>query len=124
LVLFGAATHDIGKTKFLNELEGPGNEHLHEGRQILLNLGYSKEESRFAYTHSNWNNDDITVEDLIVSLSDNLWCGSRINELEELAVKKIADILKIDFWEVYRKLNPILDKIASNADKLLEYQGK
>ena len=38
-VLFGAATHDIGKTVHLAELSGPGHQHEEAGRDLLLRYG-------------------------------------------------------------------------------------
>ena len=34
-VLYGAATHDIGKVLHPNELDGPGNEHEKDGPALL-----------------------------------------------------------------------------------------
>jgi HD domain len=51
-VLFGAATHDIGKTVYTAELSGPGSEHEEAGRQLLLAHGVSPGLARFAATHA------------------------------------------------------------------------
>src|SRR5215469_9454033 len=40
-VLFGAATHDIGKTTHIAELYGPGSAHEEAGRELLLAHGIS-----------------------------------------------------------------------------------
>jgi hypothetical protein len=45
-VLFGAATHDIGKTVHPGELSGPGSAHEEAGRQLLLDCGISPELAR------------------------------------------------------------------------------
>lgn len=42
-VLFGAATHDIGKTEHLDELSGPGSAHEEAGRELLLAQGFGAE---------------------------------------------------------------------------------
>ena len=47
-MLFGAATHDIGKTMHVAELSAPGSEHEEAGRQLLLAHGISPELARFA----------------------------------------------------------------------------
>ncbi|MFJ8582938.1 phosphohydrolase [Micromonospora sp. NPDC093277] len=38
-VLFGAATHDIGKAVHVEELSGPGSRHEPAGQQLLLDAG-------------------------------------------------------------------------------------
>lgn len=42
-VLFGAATHDIGKVAHLGELSGPGSRHEEAGRGLLLEHGVEPE---------------------------------------------------------------------------------
>ncbi|WP_149827939.1 phosphohydrolase [Streptomyces tailanensis] len=42
-VLFGAATHDIGKTAYVGELSGPGSAHEEAGRRLLLEHGVAPE---------------------------------------------------------------------------------
>ena len=39
-VLFGAATHDIGKVRHIEELTGPGHAHEPAGQKILLRYGF------------------------------------------------------------------------------------
>ncbi|HYZ53640.1 MAG TPA: HD domain-containing protein [Streptosporangiaceae bacterium] len=46
-VLFGAATHDIGKTAHIAELSGPGSAHGEAGRELLLAQGISPELASF-----------------------------------------------------------------------------
>ncbi len=50
-VLFGAATHDVGKVLHPNELTGPGNKHEQDGPGLLQQHKVSLERSRFARTH-------------------------------------------------------------------------
>src|SRR4051812_33975635 len=53
-VLFGAATHDIGKTIHLGELTGPGSAHEEAGYELLLRHGVDEALARFARTHASW----------------------------------------------------------------------
>ncbi|MEU6315478.1 HDIG domain-containing metalloprotein [Streptomyces sp. NPDC047014] len=53
-VLFGAATHDIGKTVHPAELSGPGSAHEPAGRELLLAHGFPERLARFAATHAAW----------------------------------------------------------------------
>ena len=80
-VLFGAATHDIGKTLFPGELDGPGHAHEAAGRELLEAEGFAADLARFAETHGDWR--EGTIEDLLVALADKVWKGKRIAELEE-----------------------------------------
>ena len=47
-VVFGAATHDIGKAVHRGELSAPGREHEAAGEKLLLDHGYAPELARFA----------------------------------------------------------------------------
>lgn len=51
-VLFGAATHDVGKAVHTAELSGPGSAHEAAGREMLLAHGFTEEQARFAATHA------------------------------------------------------------------------
>ena len=79
-IFFGAATHDIGKSLHRAELSETGNAHEAEGEKLLINLGVEKHLARFARTHAAWKSgEDLTLEDLFVSLADNCWKGKRIS---------------------------------------------
>ena len=66
-VLFGAATHDIGKTAHVAELSGPGSAHEEAGRELLLARGFPPERARFAGTHAAWTRPDLGIEDLLAA---------------------------------------------------------
>lgn len=76
-VLFGAATHDIGKATHIAELSGPRSAHEETGRELLLAQGVSPELARFAGTHASWKEPDIELEDLLVSVADKIWKNKR-----------------------------------------------
>ncbi|WP_282124971.1 HD domain-containing protein [Marinifilum flexuosum] len=124
LILFGAGTHDIGKSEITKELYEKGRKHELKGKYLLQNHGFKKEEARFAFTHGNWQEENLTIEDLIVSLSDKIWKGKRIEELEEKVGKIISDNLNIDYWEVYVKLDKILIKLSNKSDELILWQNQ
>src|SRR5690242_20727491 len=68
-VLFGAATHDVGKVLHPGELVGPGNEHESAGPPLLEQLGIPPDRSRFARTHGTWNEEaDLALEDILVAM--------------------------------------------------------
>ncbi|PXY02564.1 phosphohydrolase [Marinifilum breve] len=124
LILFGAGTHDIGKSLITKELYEKGRKHELKGKYLLQNHGFKIEEARFAFTHGNWQEENLTIEDLIVSLSDKIWKGKRIAELEEKVGKIISDNLNIDYWEVYVKLDEILVKLSNKSDELILWQNQ
>ena len=123
LILLGAATHDIGKTEITDELFEGGNRHELAGMTILLNHRFTNEQARFALTHANWQNENLKIEDLLVALSDKIWKGNRIDDLEKLLGQKLSSMLNCDYWDVYGKLDSILSQIALGADKKLNWQG-
>ena len=124
LILFGAATHDIGKTEITVELFESGKKHELTGMTILLNHGFTNEQARFALTHGNWQDENLKIEDLLVTLSDKIWKGNRVDDLEKLIGQKLSSMLICDYWDVYGRLDSILSQIALGADAKLNWQGQ
>ena len=122
-VLFGAATHDIGKTAHIAELSGPGSAHEQTGRQLLLNHGISPELARFAATHAAWTEPGITIEDLLVSVADKIWKSKRVPDLEDLVVTRLAEASGRTHWEEFLALDDILTSIGNGADQRLAFQS-
>ena len=124
-IFFGAATHDIGKSLYRAELSKAGNAHESAGEELLLKLGVEKHLARFARTHAAWrNNNELTLEDLFVSLADNCWKGKRVSELETLVAELIAVETKQEVWDVFILLDDILQNLAENADERLSWQSQ
>jgi hypothetical protein len=122
-VLFGAATHDIGKVLHPDELEGPGNDHEKDGPSLLERLGIPPERARFARTHATWNHEaELTCEDLLVALADTSWKGQRDEELEKLLASRIASLQGIEKWEAFMALDEMLERVAGAADERLAWQ--
>lgn len=122
-VEFGAATHDIGKSRRLEELTGPGSDHEPTGRDLLLEFGVAPELARFAATHSSWNEPGITLDDLLVSLADNAWKNKRLTELEDLVVAALAARSGREAWEEFMVLDEILTEVGEGADARLAFQS-
>ncbi|MFF1607466.1 HD domain-containing protein [Amycolatopsis sp. NPDC058278] len=118
-VLFGAATHDIGKILHPAELSGPGSAHEPAGYSLLLSQGVEESLARFARTHGSWDAPDVTFEDLLVSLADKVWKGKRVPELEQ----RVAERLGGSPWETFLALDDELERIASGADARLDFQA-
>ncbi|MFF3837983.1 HD domain-containing protein [Streptomyces sp. NPDC001930] len=122
-VLFGAATHDIGKTVHVAELSGPGSAHEEAGRELLLAHGFSPALARFAGTHASWTAPDVTVEDLLVSTADKVWKNKRVPELEDLVLTRLTQASGRERWEEYLALDDVLGGIGDGADQRLAFQA-
>jgi hypothetical protein len=122
-MLFGAATHDIGKAAFQAEITGPGSSHEEAGRQLLLSHGVSAELSRFAATHASWDAPGIEVEDLMVSVADKIWKNKRVPDLEGLLVARLARASGRDAWQEFAGLDTLLEAIGDGADDRLAFQA-
>jgi hypothetical protein len=122
-VLFGAATHDIGKTVYAEELSGPGSRHESAGQRLLLDAGIDPSLARFAATHASWQMVTVAPEDLIVSLADKIWKGKRVPDLEQLVVDQLAAASGEEPWQAFLNLDDLLSQIAENADDRLAFQN-
>ncbi len=123
-VFFGAATHDIGKAIYPEELSGPGKSHAEQGVDLLTKQGVPLQQARFASTHANWKDPTIQIEDLLVALSDNCWKGKRVPELEEKVVNTLSKMTGREPWEVFASLDDILRELAADADNRLTWQAQ
>lgn len=123
-VLLGAATHDVGKVVYKNELTGPGNQHEEIGPRFLLQQGFPEKYVRFARTHARWYQEPvILLEDVLVAFADTIWRGERNEFLEKELVKQIAQSCNETPWSVYMKLDDIATDIAKDAPERLMWQG-
>lgn len=122
-VLFGAATHDVGKTLHLAELAGPGSAHEEAGQAILLDHGISLELARFAATHASWVDARVGLDDLLVSLADKVWKNKRVPDLEDLVVARLAEATGRAAWEEFIALDEVLACIGDAADGRLAFQA-
>ncbi|GGS92922.1 MULTISPECIES: HD domain-containing protein [Streptomyces] len=122
-VLFGAATHDIGKVLHPAELTGPGSAHEPAGRTLLLDHGFPPHLARFAYTHARWTDPTATVEDLLVSTADKVWKGKRVPDLEDLLTAHLARATGTQHWEAFLTLDDTLTTLADSAESRLSFQN-
>ncbi|MFI8081653.1 HD domain-containing protein [Kitasatospora sp. NPDC086009] len=121
-VLFGAATHDIGKTLHPAELSAPGARHEEAGRDLLLARGVDADRARFAATHAAWATEAAGTEDLLVSLADTSWKNKRVPGLEDLVVARLAAASGRSAWEEFIDLDTVLSRIGDRADERLAFQ--
>ncbi|MFJ6479408.1 MULTISPECIES: phosphohydrolase [unclassified Streptomyces] len=122
-VLFGAATHDIGKTVHTTELSGPGSVHEEAGRVLLLAHGFGPDLARYAGTHASWTAPGTTLEDLLVSTADKVWKNKRVQELEDLVITRLAQATGGQHWEEYLAFDDLLTRIGEGADGRLAFQA-
>jgi hypothetical protein len=122
-VLFGAATHDVGKTVHVGELSGPGSAHEESGRELLLAHGVAPHLARFAATHATWTLPAIGLEDLLVSVADKIWKNKRVPELEDLVVRRLAGVSGRTVWEEFLDFDDVLTAIGEGADERLAFQS-
>ena len=119
-VLFGAATHDIGKVLHPEELSRAGSAHEAAGEDLLLRYGVPPHLARFAGSHGScWTRPSATLDELLVSLADQVWKGRRVPELE----RRVADATGRTPWEAFADLDGILDRLAAGADRRLAFQN-
>lgn len=123
LVLFGAATHDIGKLFHPEELSGEGHLHERAGWGFIVALDNFFEGARFAVSHASWS-ESSTVEELLVSLADKIWRGARVPELENLLIARIAEATGRERWEIFSAFDGIMEKLAADADWRLAWQNR
>ncbi|WP_031074049.1 HD domain-containing protein [Streptomyces sp. NRRL WC-3742] len=122
-VLFGAATHDIGKTLHPEELSVPGSLHEPAGHELLLARGVPERLARFAGTHGSWGEPGVTVEDLLVSLADKVWKDKRVRDLEDLVVRHLAAATGREPWETFLALDDLLTAVGEDAPRRLAVQA-
>jgi hypothetical protein len=121
-VLFGAATHDVGKVLHPEELSAPGSAHEAAGHELLRARGIDERLARFARTHGSWTAES-SLEELLVSLADKVWKAKRVADLEQLVTAHLATAAGHEPWEVFMALDDELDRIAAGADARLAFQS-
>ncbi|MEZ4223539.1 MAG: HD domain-containing protein [Polyangiaceae bacterium] len=123
LVRVGIVVHDAGKILHPDELHVPGAAHEPAGQDLLLQHGVSDEVARICVTHAQWSNHSVSLEELLVALSDKLWKGVRNLELEERVVREVARSLGKDYWDLFVELDNVFEQIAADGSDRLQRSG-
>ncbi len=116
----GVVIHDIGKIVHTSEMTGPGSEHEPEGEKILLERNISAKLARVCMSHARWDQMECSFEELLIALSDKLWKGTRVEELELKVVDYAAQYLKKDRWDLFPDLDFKFEEIASGGHERLQ----
>lgn len=123
-VLLGAATHDIGKTVYANELSGPGRQHEEIRPQLLLAAGVPENCARFARTHARWEEEtELQLEDVLVAFADTIWKGKRDERLEQEIANQLARRGQEEPWQAFMKLDDIASELARDAHERILWQS-
>jgi hypothetical protein len=120
LVRAGVAVHDIGKIWHSAEFSGPGSSHELTGERALLERGWDPDVARMCWTHARWSDRSCSLEELLVALSDKLWKGVRVADLEERVIDALAIRLGKDRWDFYTRLTDAFDDVAASGPERLE----
>jgi hypothetical protein len=120
LVRVGIVLHDAGKILVSAELDAPGGEHEPCGQDLLLKQGVSPALARMCLSHARWSEMPVSLEELLVALSDKLWKGVRIAHLEERVINEAAKALDRDRWDLFVQLDSLFEEIAADGAARLE----
>ena len=118
-IRLGVAVHDAGKIIHKNELSGKGNLHEPAGEKLLLKAGVQAEVARCCLSHARYETMEVSLEELLVALSDKLWKGKREEPLELRVIDQVAEKLNKERWDIFSELDEIFEKIASQGDERL-----
>ncbi len=116
-IVFGAATHDIGKAVVRDELSEPGHAHEARGRALLLELGMPAHLARFAVTHADLDRPEASLADALVALADKCWKGRRDEAVERRVAELLGPKVGLAEWEVVMRLDEVVERLAEGADE-------
>jgi hypothetical protein len=119
MIEIGAVLHDSGKIQHPQELSEPGSLHQQAGQALLLSHGVQPEFAKFSVTHASWNLPNVSLEERVVALADNLWRGKRESDLELSVIDEVALKLGSLRCDVSEPLDSAFESIAaSGAERL------
>ncbi|MCR4291009.1 MAG: hypothetical protein NUV86_12210 [Candidatus Scalindua sp.] len=116
----GVVLHDAGKIVHPLEVTESGNKHEAEGNRLLLENRVALELARCCISHAHYDKKDCSIEELLVALSDSIWKGTRVENLELKVVDKIAALMGKERWDIFLELDDCFEAVASSGDKRLE----
>ena len=123
-IRFGAASHDIGKVVFPEEMLAPGEAHRKAGQTLLRELGVEAERSRFTVTHVPERALAGELEDILVALADVLWKGGRHEPLETALLERLTASDAEEAWETFMALDDLLTELSGDSDRRPLWQAQ
>ncbi|WP_444927082.1 hypothetical protein ACJJI4_03585 [Microbulbifer sp. TRSA002] len=63
-----------------------------------------------------WQEMVCSLEELLIALSEKLWKGNRVEDLELLNIDHIAQQQSVDRWHMYEPLDSLFESIAADGD--------
>jgi len=102
IVEMGAVVHDIGRGIHPAELTAAGSLHEVAGQSLLIKHGFPDEIARCARTHGRWSDEQLPLEELLVSLADRTRKGARCDFLEMHIIDLTARELKQSQWLIFQ----------------------
>jgi hypothetical protein len=121
-ILFGAATHDIGKMLVPAELSQPGSTHETIGEAHLLMVSIPPLLARFARSHG-LAPEHLPLEDTLVVVADKVWKGQRNAAVEARLVTLLSEAVAQPAWQTFDAVDKILERLARDGDRRLEHQS-
>jgi len=118
-VRLGVAVHDAGKILHPNELNDKGSAHEPDGERLLLENGVQSEIARCCRSHAQYDEMEVCFEELLVALSDKLWKGKRVADLELRVIDVTAALLEKSRWDIFENLDSSFEVIASQGEARL-----
>lgn len=115
----GVVLHDVGKIAHPQELHEGGSMHEAAGQQFLLARGIDPKLARVCVSHGQWADMTVSLEELLIALADTLWKGKRAQTLEESVVRRVADSLGLDYWDLFTRLDSCFEVIAASGHERL-----
>jgi len=116
----GVAIHDVGKIVHAHEMTGPGAEHEPEGEKLLIENGASLKLARVCMSHAHWEMMECSLEELVIALSDKLWKGKRVEDLELKVIDLTAIYLGRGRWDIFPEMDMVFEEIAAGGHERLQ----
>jgi hypothetical protein len=119
LVRLGVVLHDAGKIVHRQEFDEPGSQHESAGERLLLAHGVSPDVARMCLSHARWEAMPVSLEELLVALSDKLWKGARKADLEQRVIDRVAAALGKERWDLFIELDTLFEQVAAQGAQRL-----
>jgi putative nucleotidyltransferase with HDIG domain len=124
-VLFGAATHDIGKARVVHELTSIGKHHEVVGHELLLEAGVDARWARFSRTHGlPVESQELSFEDVLVMAADTLWKGKRDEGIDERIVAFVSAQTGQPPWRVFASWDALATQLCEGSEGRLAWQQR